>query len=102
MFEEVRNFFKEKKVTKIATVSVVAPATTFALSIPAFAAEGSTGLETYKNVIDSIADTLSTTNLSNVLVYAVGVAIGLVFLWWGVRKVSRILMSAFRKGRLRL
>lgn len=27
------------------------------------------------------------------------VAIGLVFTWWGVRKVSKVLFAAFRKGR---
>lgn len=35
-----------------------------------------------------------------VLAYAAAIAVALVFMWWGVRKVSAIIMSAFRKGRL--
>lgn len=38
-------------------------------------------------------------NTVAVLTAAAGLAIGLVFMWWGVRKVSRVLFAAFRKGR---
>lgn len=38
-------------------------------------------------------------NTVEVLASAAGIAIGLVFVWWGVRKVSKVLFAAFRKGR---
>ena len=102
MFEKVRNFFKEKSAAKIVTASVVAPATTFALSIPAFA-EGNAGASTeYQTVVTAVSNTLSSTNLTSVLTYAVGLAVGLVFLWWAVRKVTGILKRAFMRGKLRL
>lgn len=101
MFEKVRSFFKEKSAVKIATVSVVAPATTFALSIPAFA-EGNDASTEYQTVVTAVSNTLSSTNLTSVLTYAVGIAIGLVFLWWAVRKVTGILKRAFMRGKLRL
>ena len=37
-----------------------------------------------------------------VVAAAVGAAIGLVFLWWGVRWAARTLMAAFRKGRVKV
>ena len=30
----------------------------------------------------------------------VSAGIGLVFMWWGVRKAARTLLAAFRKGRV--
>ena len=41
------------------------------------------------------------TSVVEVLAYAVPICIGLVFMWWGVRKVTRMIMGAFRKGKLR-
>lgn len=34
------------------------------------------------------------------LVAAVGVVVTLVFMWWGIRKLVRMFMSAFRRGKL--
>lgn len=37
-----------------------------------------------------------------VLAGAAGVSVGLVFLWWGARKVSGSVMKAFKKGKIRI
>ena len=37
-----------------------------------------------------------------VLVAGVGCSIGLVFLWWGIRKATGMLIKAFKKGKLRI
>lgn len=39
-------------------------------------------------------------NIVAVLAGGVGAAIGFVLLWFGIRKVVRMVMGAFRKGRL--
>lgn len=40
--------------------------------------------------------------LKIILVYAVPVLTGGVFFWWGLRKTISAIMSAFKKGKLRL
>lgn len=56
----------------------------------------------YQSVITTISSTLSNANLIAVLGYAAGLAVILVFTYWAVRKSARVLMGAFKKGRLRL
>ena len=48
---------------------------------------------------------LSFTDIGTMIVpvaYAVGAAALIVFTWWGVRKATKIIMSAFRNGSLRM
>ena len=55
----------------------------------------------FKSVIDAVTAQISVSTVVEVLAYAVPLCIGLVFMWWGVRKVTRMIMGAFRKGKLR-
>lgn len=65
--------------------------------------EGSSAITStaFKSVIDAVSAQISVTSVVEVLAYAVPVSIGLVFMWWGVRKVTAMVMGAFRKGKLR-
>ena len=54
----------------------------------------------FSSVVDAVTAQISVSSVVEVLVYAVPVVIGLVFMWWGVRKVVRMVMSAFKKGRI--
>ncbi len=45
---------------------------------------------------------LSVSTIVEILAYVAGISIGMVFVWWGVRKATRALMGAFKKGKLRL
>ncbi len=69
--------------------------------VPAFA-EGTTAITSsdFQSVIDGISAQISVTSIVGVLGTVVASSIGLVFMWWGVRKVSRAVMGAFRKGKL--
>ena len=51
-------------------------------------------------ILDKVTEFISVSNIVAVLAAVTAGAIALVFLWWGIRKVVRMLMSAFRKGRL--
>lgn len=51
-------------------------------------------------ILTNIATNISIVKVANMLASAAGVCVGLVFLWWAVRKVTSMLMSAFRKGKL--
>lgn len=63
---------------------------------------GSTAISSsaFASVIDAVTAQISVASIVEVLVYAVPVVIGLVFMWWGVRKVVRMVMSAFKKGKI--
>ena len=51
-------------------------------------------------MISALTSQISVSTVVEVLAYAAGLAVGLAFMWWGVRKALRTLMSAFRKGKI--
>lgn len=66
-----------------------------------FLAESSAiGWSDLSSVLSAITGQISVTTVIAVLAGAIGAAIGLVFMWWGVRKLIRTLMKAFRGGKL--
>lgn len=54
----------------------------------------------FTSVLSAVTDQISVATVVEVLAVGAGAAVGLVFMWWGVRKLIKILMSAFRKGKL--
>lgn len=54
----------------------------------------------WSSVLTALEAQLSVSAVVEVLAVLVGAAVGLVFMWWGVRKTAKVLMSAFRKGKL--
>lgn len=55
----------------------------------------------WSSVIEAMTGQISVSTVVGVLATLVGAGIGLVFMWWGVRKAARSLMAAFRSGKLR-
>lgn len=53
-------------------------------------------------VISAMTGQISVSTVVGVLATLVTAGIGLVFLWWGVRKAVGSLMGSFRSGRIRL
>lgn len=56
----------------------------------------------FTSVLTALQAQISVASVVEVLAVVAGACIGLVFMWWGVRKVTRSLMSAFRKGKISL
>ena len=54
----------------------------------------------WSSVISALTAQISVATIVGVLATLVTTGIGLVFMWWGVRKALRSLMAAFRKGRM--
>lgn len=54
----------------------------------------------FQSIITALTSQISTANVVSVLASLVPVVIGFVFLWWGIRKGVKMLMSAFKKGRV--
>ena len=69
--------------------------------VPTFAAEvTSVSYSDFESVITALQNQISVSTIVNILATLAGVCVGLVFLWWAVRKVVSALMSAFRNGKL--
>lgn len=67
------------------------------------AAAGGTGSEAVSAVQSVFTDVTGTINIGNIvsiLAIVVGACVGLVLMWFGIRKVIKIIMGAFRKGKI--
>ena len=51
-------------------------------------------------VISAMTAQISVSTIVGVMATIVAACIGIVFMWWGVRKAVRALMAAFRKGKI--
>lgn len=71
-----------------------------AVGLPHMAWAEAISSSSFTGVINAITGQISVTTVAEVLTYAAGLAISLVFFWWGVRKAVRVLMGAFRRGRM--
>lgn len=56
----------------------------------------------FTSVLTALQAQISVSTVVEVLAVVAGACVGLAFMWWGVRKVSRALMSAFKKGKISL
>lgn len=54
----------------------------------------------WQPVIDALTAQVSVSTIVAVLAVVVAACVGLVFMWWGVRKAVRALMAAFRRGKI--
>ena len=55
----------------------------------------------WATVLKAMTSQISIPTVVGVLASCVGAGVGLVCMWWGVRKTARVLMAAFRSGKLR-
>lgn len=58
------------------------------------------GPDSWSSVISALTSQISVSTIVGVLATLVTAGIGLVFMWWGVRKALKSLMAAFRKGKM--
>lgn len=56
----------------------------------------------FTSVLTVLQEQISVSTVVGVLGVAAGAAVGLAFMWWGVRKLTKVLMSAFKKGKISL
>lgn len=72
-----------------------------AMIVPTFAAEvASVSYTDFESIITNLQNQISVSTIVGILATLASVCVGLVFLWWAVRKVVSALMSAFRNGKL--
>lgn len=54
----------------------------------------------WSSVITALTNQISVSTVVGVLAVIAAACVGLAFMWWGVRKATRALMSAFKKGKV--
>lgn len=80
---------------------ILAVCVVLSMSVVAFAAETTpVNVDTLISGVTGALGDFSTANLTKILVAGVGIAAGLVLLWFGFNYVKRKLMGALRKGKL--
>lgn len=56
----------------------------------------------WASVMTSLTNQISVSTVVGVLATVAAACVGLAFMWWGLRKATSSLMSAFKKGRVSL
>lgn len=87
---------KKKMVGLLLTVAAVV---TTALPVLASTTNTTVTYSDLSSVVDVLTGQISVTNIIGVIAGIGAVCVGLVFFWWGLRKVIRMVMSAFKKGK---
>lgn len=62
-------------------------------------AESTVGLDTFKPVLDSLMNQISVANVVTVIAGIVALGVGGIFMWWGLRKAWKFIMSTTQKGK---
>ncbi len=62
----------------------------------------STAIEAIKSLMNSMTSELSASTIVSYLVIGIGASLGLVLLWFGIRKLVRMVMTAFKTGKFKL
>lgn len=56
----------------------------------------------WASVVTALTNQISVSTVVGVLAVVAAACVGLAFMWWGVRKATSALMSAFRNGKVSL
>lgn len=77
---------------------------TAATSVTAFAADATANeaVNAAKDLMGNVTGTLNLTNIVAILGAGIGVVIVLFLGWWGARKLIKMVMNAFKKGKVSL
>lgn len=71
------------------------------LGSPIFALEANQGVSVDFTTLINVMN-ITPQNILTVLASGITLCLGLCFAWWGARKLAKMFMASFRKGRLRL
>ncbi len=54
----------------------------------------------FTEILTNLQTQISVGTVVEVLAVVAAACVGLVFMWWGVRKITSALMAAFQKGKI--
>lgn len=95
---------KLKKVGSKVCAAVTGVVATVGTSIVAFAADGTgnEGANAAKSLLTQAESSLNITTAAEIIGAGIGAVLGLFVAWWGVRKLFNMLVTVFRKGKVKL
>lgn len=56
----------------------------------------------FSGITDALSAQINVTTIVGVLSACIAAVVGICFLYWGIRKVVRMMMSALKRGRLKI
>lgn len=91
----------KKKVLALTTLLLMVPAFAFAETTPSTSSAGGNFSTTeLSTIINTITGSINVTSIVGMIAAMITACIGIVFMWWAIRKGIRVIMSAVRKGRV--
>ena len=61
-----------------------------------------TAIDAVNEVLSTMTAELSASTIVSYLVIGIGASLGLVLLWFGIRKLVRMIMAAFKSGKFKI
>lgn len=90
----------KKKVLALTTLLLMVPAFAFAETTPSTSSGGNFSTTELSTIINTITGSINVTSIVGMIAAMITACIGIVFMWWAIRKGIRVIMSAVRKGRV--
>lgn len=90
----------KKKVLALTTMLLMVPALAFAAEGGITSAGGSFTTTELSTIISTITGSINVTSIVGMIAAMITACIGIVFMWWAIRKGIRVIMSAVRKGKV--
>ena len=105
MISKVKQFFSKSTVKKLLAVAgILSMMACLGVGMACSAEEATatdivTGIETVTNAVTT---QFSISTIASIIGVVLAGCVGLFLFWWGARKVVRMIMSAFKKGKISL
>ena len=88
----------KNKVVALTMLLLMVPAFAFAETTPSAGGDFST--TELSTIINTITGSINVTSIVGMIAAMITACIGIVFMWWAIRKGIRVIMSAVRKGKV--
>lgn len=102
MFQKLSKFTQNAKVKKVMgiTMAIMCLASCFIVGCSATDVTEPTPVSAATTVFQTLHESLNFTTILSVIGVALGAGVGIFLGWWAIRKVLRVVMSAFKKGKI--
>lgn len=90
----------KNKVLFLTTMLLMVPALAFAAEGDTTSAGGTFSTTELSTIISTITGSINVTSIVGMIAAMITACIGIVFMWWAIRKGIRVIMSAVRKGKV--
>ena len=56
----------------------------------------------WQPILNMLTEQINVGTIIAIIAAAIGAGLALVFMWWGIRKLIRVVMTAFKTGKLKI